>query len=314
MSYLNLRIIGLALLLTLFGNAACAGPLRDWLSKRNADPQESELSLDDETSASVTLPQGLRVLKDVSYGGDSAQCMDVYLPAHAADAPVIFMVHGGAWRVGDKAASTVVENKVARWVTRGFIMVSVNYRMLPEADPLTQAGDVARALATAQAQAPTWGGDPDKFILMGHSAGAHLVALLAASPAKVHALGAVSLDSAVMDVAGIMQKNHYRFYDKAFGKDGAYWKTASPLDVLTTGAKPMLLVCSSVRRDQPCAQARAFATKAAGLGIRSEVSEQALSHKDINRTLGLPGAYTDAVETFLGSLDESVRKRLAGEK
>ncbi len=314
MRYLNLRLIGLALLLTLFGNAACAGPLRDWLSKRNADPQELELSPDDKASASVTLPLGVRVLKDVSYGGDSTQRMDVYLPAHAAKAPVIFMVHGGAWRVGDKAASAVVENKVARWVTRGFIMVSVNYRMLPEADPLTQAGDVARALTAAQTQAPTWGGDPEKFILMGHSAGAHLVALLAASPVKVQALGAVSLDSAVMDVAGIMQKNHYRFYDKAFGKDAAYWQAASPLAVLTGDAKPMLLVCSSVRRDQPCAQAWAFAAKAADLGIRSEVSEQALSHKDINRTLGLPGAYTDAVETFMASLDESVHKMLADSK
>ncbi len=147
-----------------------------------------------------------------------------------------------------------------------------------------------------------------------HSAGAHLVALLAAAPAKVQALGTVSLDSAVMDVTGIMQKNHYRFYDKAFGKDAAYWRAASPLAVLTSDAKPMLLVCSSVRRDQPCAQARTFAAKAAGLGVRSEVSEQALSHKDINRTLGLPGAYTEAVETFMASLDGSVRKLLAGAK
>ncbi|MDD5057524.1 MAG: alpha/beta hydrolase [Sideroxydans sp.] len=315
MRYLNLRIIGLALLLTLFGNAS-AGSLRDLLNKRNTKQQESELSSDDKASGSFALPQGVRVLKDVSYGNNSAQRMDVYLPASAANAPVIFMVHGGAWRVGDKAASSVVENKVIRWVTRGFIMVSVNYRMLPEADPLTQAGDVAQALASAQAQAPTWGGDPDKFILMGHSAGAHLVALLAASPAPgAHVwLGAVSLDSAVMDVAGIMQKNHYRFYDKAFGKDTAYWKAASPLDVLTTGAKPILLVCSSIRRDKPCDQAHAFAAKAASLSIRTEVSEQALSHKDINRTLGLPGAYTDAVETFMGSLDGSVRKMLSGEK
>ena len=60
------------------------------------------------------------------------------------------MVHGGAWRMGDKAASNVVENKVARWVPRGVLFISANYRLLPEADALAQANDVARALARAQ--------------------------------------------------------------------------------------------------------------------------------------------------------------------
>ncbi|MGC1379190.1 MAG: alpha/beta hydrolase [Anaerolineales bacterium] len=317
MKHINLlHIACLPLLLALIGNTASAGPLHDWLTKRNADKQDSELSLDDESSGSFSLPPGVRVLKDVVYGNESEQRMDVYLPAHAANAPVIFMVHGGAWRVGDKAKSSVVENKIARWVTRGFILVSVNYRMLPMADPLTQAEDVARALASAQVKAPAWGGDPKRFILMGHSAGAHLIDLLAASPAKAQSFGAhpwlgtVSLDSAAMDVESIMESNHFRFYDKAFGKDAAYWKTSSPLHVLTANAMPILLVCSTTRRDKPCDQAKAFSAKAAGLGVRTELSGQALSHKDINRTLGLPGSYTDTVETFMGSLDVSVRKML----
>ena len=66
----------------------------------------------------------------------------------------------------------------------GIIFVSVDYRMLPQQDALAQADDVARALAFAQSRARSWGGDPGKFILMGHSAGAHLVALLAAAILK----------------------------------------------------------------------------------------------------------------------------------
>jgi acetyl esterase/lipase len=252
--------------------------------------------------------QNVTRLSDIAYGEAPAQKMDVYLPAHAEHAPVIFMVHGGGWRRGDKAASQVVDNKVARWVVQGFIFISVNYRMLPEADPLMQADDVARALAAAQSRAATWGGDPDKFILMGHSAGAHLVALLSAAPARAQAqgarpwLGTVVLDSAAVDVAQIMQRRHMPLYDDAFGKDAAFWKSASPIQQLSAEAKPILLVCSTKRRDKPCDQADAFAAKAAALGVRAEVSGQALSHGEINHNLGLPGSYTDTVERFMQSL------------
>ena len=259
------------------------------------------------TSASAAT-QNVTKLSDIAYGEAPAQKMDEYLPAHAEHAPVIFMVHGGGWRRGDKAASQVVDNKVARWVAQGFIFISINYRMLPEADPLVQADDVARALAAAQSRAATWGGDPDKFILMGHSAGAHLVALLGAGPARARALGArpwlgtVVLDSAALDVTQIMQRRHLRLYDEAFGKDAAFWKSASPIRQLSAEAKPMLLVCSTTRPDKPCDAARAFAERATALGVRAEVSGQALSHGEINRTLGFPGAYTDTVERFMQSL------------
>lgn len=200
---------------------------------------------------------------------------------------------------------------------RGFILVSINYRLLPKADPLMQAEDAARALGAAQARAASWGGDPAKFILMGHSAGAHLAALLAASPARAASFGArpwlgtVSLDSAALDVVQIMESRHYPLYDSAFGRDAAYWKSASPFHALTVGAKPILMVCSTKRPDAPCGQARRFAEKAAAAGVRAEVLEEAMSHRQINENAGLPGAYTEAVEAFMGSLDAAVKKALA---
>ena len=304
-------------LVSFIWHAAVAGSIRDPLVDQTA-AQKSSVSLEDsESSEGVgTLPQGVKVLRDIPYGNSGKQRMDVYLPRDARkQAPVIFMVHGGGWRTGDKALRAVVENKMARWVPRGFIFVSVNYRLLPEADPLQQAEDVARALATAQAQAASWGGDSSKFILMGHSAGAHLVALLGADPSKAIALGAkpwlgaVLLDSAALDVVQIMEAAHARLYDRAFGAQPTYWRSASPFHRLTASATPMLAVCST-RREDSCRQARNFAARASSLGVQIKVLEQDMSHLEINETLGKPGAYTGAVEAFMGSLDTAVMKAL----
>jgi len=259
--------------------------------------------------AAPALPEGVRRIADLPYGQDARQRMDVYLPAQALNAPVIVMVHGGAWMVGNKAMSNVVDNKAAYWVKqKGYILVSVGYRLSPQVDPLLQARDVATALAKAQGLAPSWGGDPGKFILMGHSAGAHLSALLAASPALAREagakpwLGTVALDSAALDLERIMQARHMRFYDRVFGADPAYWRSVSPSSVLAPDATPMLLVCSTQRADGSCAQSRDFAAKVTAKGVRANVLPQDLTHEQVNATLGLPGAYTEAVDGFMASL------------
>jgi arylformamidase len=273
------------------------------LFERPAAVRQNEL-LDAGGDARWPLPPGVRVFRDISYGSDPLQRFDVYVPANAGSAPVIFMVHGGAWFLGDKSAQAVVENKVAHWAPRGFIVISANYRMLPAADPLEQAKDVARALAKAQSSAASWGGDRNKFILMGHSAGAHLVALLAASPAIATRfgatpwLGAVLLDSAALDLVQLMKAPHLRLYDRVFGGDERYWQQVSPIDALTRSTPPILAVCSSLRANS-CTQATRFVEKANSLGTRASVLEEGLSHGAINRQLGVAGSYTDAVESFL---------------
>ncbi len=252
-------------------------------------------------SAAASLP-------DVHYGPDTEQTLDVYRPEHAGAAPVILMVHGGAWRVGDKAMGRVVDNKTQHWLREGILFISINYRMLPERDALQQRDDVIAALVFAQAHASEWGGDPNRFILMGHSAGAHLVALVNANPTIAFEagakpwLGTVALDSGALDVPQIMLRKHYRFYDPAFGKDPQRWQQASPQHQLQNNAPPMLAVCSLKRADDPCAQARTFVDRAKSLGVRAEVLPQNLKHGQINDQLGEPGAYTDAVDAFIHSL------------
>lgn len=252
------------------------------------------------------------VQREVAYGGDKRQTIDVYAPANAERAPVIFMVHGGGWRYGDKTNARVVENKIARWVARGFIFISVNYRMLPELDGLQQRDDIVAALVFAQQHAAHWGGDASQFILMGHSAGAHLVALVNANPAiALNAgaqpwLGTVALDSGALDVPAIMQRRHLPLYDAAFGSNQQRWQLASPRHQLTRSTPPLLAVCSTQRRDNPCQQAQAFQHDAQALGNRVLVLPQDLSHSQINENLGLPSAYTNAVEDFMASLNPAL--------
>lgn len=253
-------------------------------------------------------PDGTVVTRDIAYGSDEAQRLDVYrLPGDGSRRPIILMVHGGGWAFGDKNSPGIVDNKVARWLPRGYVFVSTNYRMLPKLDALLQANDVARALAYVQDHAAEWDADPAKVILMGHSAGAHLVALLAAAPDRAQALGAkpwlasIALDTAAFDMVKVMQRRHMRMYDFAFGADPERWRRASPLHVLGAKAVPLLAVCSTERADRPCDDAKAYAQRASELGIVAQTLPQDLDHREINRDLGLPSVYTAKVEQFMES-------------
>ena len=263
--------------------------------------------------------------QDLAYGPRPHQTLDVYR-AHAGSgpAPIVLMVHGGGWCVGDKAAAGVVENKVARWTAKGFVLVSANYPMVADGDnALAQARHIARALAHGQAHAAEWGGDPDRVILMGHSAGAHLVSLVNASPAlraaegARPALGTVSLDAGAVDVVTQMPQV-YSFlklrYREAFGTTEAEWIAASPFHQLAAGASPWLGVCSTQRKDDPCSQARAYADKSRGLGIAADVLPEPMNHGAINKKLGEPGAYTDGVERFMATLDARVAALLGARR
>jgi arylformamidase len=266
--------------------------------------------LDDgaDDAAVAKAPAGARVIPDISYGPDKAQRFDVYVSTRpstgAAPAPVIFFVHGGGWSRGDKTNQRVVEPKIAHWVDAGYVVISTNYRMLPT--PVAQqADDVAAAIAFAQSQAGLWGGDPKRFVLMGHSAGAHLVALLSAgAPTAARPQpwrGSVLLDSAALDVPVIMNQRHFGLYDRAFGADPRQWTTVSPIAQLAHATAPMLAVCSS-RRKESCAQAEAFAAKANGLGGQVRVLREDLSHSEVNATLGAASDYTAQVDAFMQSV------------
>jgi acetyl esterase/lipase len=291
------------------------GKVRDAITRAREQRQDEGLDDGADDIGRFSLPANVRVERDVSYGADPKQRFDVYIPAKASHAPVLFLVHGGGWRRGDKAARSVVENKVARWTKAGFIVISTNYRLLPAADPIMQAGDVARAIAVAQQRLPAWGGDPDRMVLVGHSAGAHLVALVATDGALLGheaarpVIGTLILDSAALNVELLMLEPHLPLYDAAFGARRKYWQAASPFRSLAAGDAPFMLVCSTLRRES-CNEATKFARRAKALAVSAQVLQEPLSHRQINEQLGTAGAYTDSVEAFLRTLDYSLARAL----
>ncbi len=267
-----------------------AGPIRDLL-KGKADKSVSS---------------SFKKLSDIAYGGDKKQKMDIYLPNGQKNAPIMVMVHGGAWSLGDKGSTKVVANKLKRWVNKGAIFISVNYRLLPEADPLKQAEDVASAMIYIQLHAKEWGGNPEKIVLMGHSSGAHLVSLVSADISRYDGLkpwlGSVSLDSAAMDVTKVMGAKHYPFYNEAFGYERSYWEEASPYHRLNKSSLPLLMVCSSVRPDEPCEDAKLMQERAKEMSVIAKILPEPLRHGEINDELGLDNEYTRKVEEFIRSL------------
>lgn len=240
-----------------------------------------------------------------AYGTGPGESADVYAPPNLKNAPVIVMVHGGGWRIGDKSSPGVVGNKMIHWLPRGYILVSVNYGLLPETKVDAQAVNVAKSVAFVQSHAAEWGGDGNKVILMGHSAGAHLAALVSADPAQVATMGGhpwrgtVVLDSGGFDISAVMRGKPSKLYRDAFGSDPAYWARLSPVQRLRHGAVPMLLVCSQKRR--VCGQSESFAAKIMAVGSEADVLPQDLTHMQINDDLGKPGAYTGAVDAFIAA-------------
>ncbi|KPX22034.1 Esterase/lipase/thioesterase family protein [Pseudomonas amygdali pv. dendropanacis] len=116
----------------------------------------------------------------VAYGQDPRNTLDVYTPqAKPANAPVVVFFYGGSWNTGSKADYAFVGEALA---ARGMVVVIADYRLYPQVRYPSFLEDSAKALAWAHKHAKTYGGDPDRLYVMGHSAGAYNAAMLALDP------------------------------------------------------------------------------------------------------------------------------------
>ena len=123
-------------------------------------------------------PRDMQIIKNVAYGPEPRHRLDVWrLATTPSDAPVIFYVHGGAWTFGDKREQG--RPMLHEFVRRGWIAVSCNYRLAPRHPWPAQIEDVMRTLAWIKKNIAVHGGDPDRIVVAGGSAGGHLAALLA---------------------------------------------------------------------------------------------------------------------------------------
>jgi triacylglycerol lipase len=118
---------------------------------------------------------GVSVTRDIAYGADPLQKLDVFSPQAkpAKRLPVLLFVHGGGFVRGDKKTT---DNMVVWGVDHGMVGVDINYRLAPKDPWPAGAKDLASAIAWTRAHIAEYGGDPDRIILWGHSAGANHVA------------------------------------------------------------------------------------------------------------------------------------------
>jgi acetyl esterase/lipase len=181
-----------------------------------------------------------------AYGSDSRQQLDVYVPnvTPASPVPLVVFWHGGRWSSGDKTDYRFVGSALAEL---GVATVIPNYRHYPQVKLAGFMEDAARAACWAAAHAADFGADPGRLYLMGHSAGAHMAALLSLDPRYFAALGADPPRIAgVIGLSGPYDFLPLREADvqDMFGPPELY-ELSQPIYFAHRGAPPMLLIHGS---------------------------------------------------------------------
>ncbi len=262
------------------------------------------------TDAGVKVPGS----EAISYGSDRLQSLDVWrAKATTSPTPLIVFVHGGGWKRGSKDNATG-RFKPEHYPAEGYAFASINYRLVPDATVEQQAADVAAAVKALVDRAPVLGIDPHRIILMGHSAGAHLVALVGTDERYLKGAGlsfaniaaVLPIDGAAYDIASQMAdgpKIMQATYKQAFGTDTARQRSLSPTMQAAAPNAPAFLILH-VQRPDGIRQADALKNALQAAGTRVEVGSfpgQGLQgHAEINRELGNPDyAATATVDAWL---------------
>lgn len=131
--------------------------------------------------------EGYQRRTDIAYGDGPRRVLDIYRPdAAAGPRPVVLFVYGGSWSSGERTQYRFVGQALA---THGYVAVLPDYRLDPEGRFPGFVQDVAAAVAWSHRHVAAHGGDPARLYLMGHSAGAYNVAMVAADPRYLAAHG-----------------------------------------------------------------------------------------------------------------------------
>ncbi len=214
-----------------------------WADSPAVSPAEKKMTKAAPKKASKPWPVTKPVLSektvvraDVAYGKEPLQRLDVYAPRGAENAPIVIFFHRGEWSKGDKGE---VDYKPKYLNDNGVVFVAANYRLSPAVTHPAHVKDVAAAVRWVYDHAAEFGGSPKKIVLMGHSAGCHLVTLLALDPRYLKGVGlrpadlrgVVAWSGGAYDlVAKVKAGGMYSSYIKqAFGDSEAAWRDASPV-------------------------------------------------------------------------------------
>lgn len=231
----------------------------------------------------------------------NALSLDIHAPVRSCRSPVVLWVHGGGYHAGDKANQ--VRDKVARFNAEGWLFVSINYRLTVPGSATSARfpdhyEDVAAAVAWVHRSIRAYGGDPNRLALLGHSAGADIVANVADQTTYLAAEG---LTPSVLDCIGPLDTEGFDKVASVGDGESAQWRSAlgnEPGYLTTTSATRFIrtgddlpdtigLVRGTAGRR---AIERAYLDKVASTGARTVTIDAAgLTHEQVNTRIGAAG-------------------------
>jgi arylformamidase len=261
------------------------------------------------------------IKRDIPYAqpADQRQVLDVYSPSAAKNFRVVFWIHGGGWQTGDK---TSVQIKPQFFMDKGFVFVSTNYRLLPGVDMETIIRDIAKSIRWVHDHIAEHGGDPNRLLIMGHSAGAQLAALVCIDDRYLKAeglslaivKGCVPVDGDTYDVPAIIETAETRRrvhglpqakfgHREKFGNDPTKHRDFSAVTHVAKdkGIPPFLILYVAEHPDTSAqAQRLGNVLKDAGVPVTLFGAKET-THGKINADLGLlDDPATKALLEFLG--------------
>lgn len=250
------------------------------------------------------------IWKDLAYttiAGVDAKLLslDLYVPQRADPcrlAPLVVWVHGGGWAIGDKGNQ--IADKRDLLMGNGYALASVNYRLSTSGSSVkypVHEQDVASALGWLRQHAREYGADGARVAILGHSAGAGIVALLGtdgrflmAGSAGLDSLRCVgSLDTESYDIPRALttaDNSQKSIYANAFGDDPKVLADASPINHVAAGKSiPPFLLARRGAADRR-ALCDDFAAKLRGAGVEARVIDAgSLTHEEVNERIGAAG-------------------------
>jgi arylformamidase len=246
-----------------------------------------------------------RVTRDVPYAAvHERQVLDVYAPAGAKDLPVVFWIHGGGWQTGDKS---MVALKPKAFMDAGLVFVSVNHRLLPTVEMGAITRDVASALGWVHKNIAAHGGDQTRLLVMGHSSGGQLAALMCTDDRYAKAEGfalttikaCVPVDADTFDIPAIIEVAETRArvhhlplptygHRQKFGDDPAKHRDFSAVThVAPNKGIPPFLILHIAGHPDTGAQARRLAAVLGAAGVSAKVvAGRETTHASINDNIG----------------------------
>lgn len=317
---ISLRLAALALLLPLGGCTAVEGLALSFVYQ----PQE--------------LPSR-NVTEDIVYvegSYDPKHTLDLFMPlaseVRQRPWPTVIYVHGGGWVEGDKdltfGGQDLYGNIGRYFAARGIGAATVNYRLQPGATWREQVSDVARAVAEVREQVRASGGDPDALVLMGHSAGGHLIGRVALDRTAQEAAGippeavcgAIPVSAAALDLRdreSFEIADNYPYYQTRFAPEGttkaetaplapeAWQGEASVAPLLSPDAPPFLVIYAEGDYPALIRQNEVFVSALEASGVPHEVTVvPGSSHERIIAALSQDGYYAGpAMLDFVRGLD-----------